>query len=51
MQKLLCWLGKGFSGDIMKKIVLIGGGGHSKVIIDIINSTKEYEIVGLTEKK
>lgn len=34
----------------MKKIVLIGGGGHSKVIIDIINSTKEYEIVGLTEK-
>lgn len=34
----------------MKKIVLIGGGGHSKVIIDIINSTNEYEIVGITEK-
>lgn len=34
----------------MKKIVLIGGGGHSKVIIDIINSTNEYEIIGITEK-
>jgi len=34
----------------MKKIVLIGGGGHSKVIIDIIKSTNEYEIVGITEK-
>lgn len=34
----------------MKKIVLIGGGGHSKVIIDIIRSTDEFEIVGITEK-
>ncbi|HEY8362210.1 MAG TPA: acetyltransferase [Tissierellaceae bacterium] len=37
-------------GDIMKKIVLIGGGGHCKVIIDIIRSTAEYEIIGITDK-
>ena len=34
----------------MKKIILIGGGGHSKVIIDIIRSNNEFEIVGITEK-
>lgn len=34
----------------MKKIVLVGGGGHSKVIIDIIKSTNEYELIGITEK-
>lgn len=34
----------------MKKIVLVGGGGHSKVIIDIIKSTNEYEIIGITER-
>lgn len=33
----------------MKKIVLVGGGGHCKVIIDIIKSTNEYEIVGVTD--
>lgn len=33
----------------MKKIVLIGAGGHCKVIIDIINSRKEYEIIGITD--
>ncbi|QZY54306.1 acetyltransferase [Crassaminicella profunda] len=35
----------------MKKIVLIGAGGHCKVIIDIIKSTNEFEIIGVTEKK
>lgn len=35
----------------MKKIVLIGAGGHCKVIIDILNSMKEYEIVGVTDPK
>lgn len=35
----------------MKKIVLIGGGGHCKVIIDIIKNIREYDIVGITEKK
>lgn len=34
----------------MKKIVLIGAGGHCKVIIDIIRSRNEYEIVGITDK-
>lgn len=33
----------------MKKIVLIGAGGHCKVIIDIIRSTNEYEIIGITD--
>jgi len=35
----------------MKKIVLIGAGGHCKVIIDIIKSTDEYEIVGVIDEK
>lgn len=34
----------------MKKIVLIGAGGHCKVIIDIIQSNNEYEIIGITNK-
>lgn len=34
----------------MKKIVLIGAGGHCKVIIDIIKGIKEYEIIGITDK-
>ncbi|MFL0269659.1 acetyltransferase [Candidatus Clostridium radicumherbarum] len=34
----------------MKKIVLIGAGGHCKVVIDIIKSTNEYEIIGITDK-
>jgi len=34
----------------MKKIVLIGAGGHCKVIIDIIESNNEYEIIGITNK-
>lgn len=33
-----------------KKIVLLGAGGHCKVIIDIIKSTNEYEIIGITDK-
>lgn len=34
----------------MEKIVLVGAGGHCKVIIDIIKSTGIYEIVGVTDK-
>ncbi|QCX32362.1 acetyltransferase [Caloramator sp. E03] len=34
----------------MKKIVLVGAGGHCKVIIDIIKSIEEFEIVGITDK-
>ncbi|GAA0078695.1 acetyltransferase [Clostridium sp. CTA-5] len=33
----------------MKKIILVGAGGHCKVIIDIIKSTNQYEIVGITD--
>jgi sugar O-acyltransferase (sialic acid O-acetyltransferase NeuD family) len=35
----------------MEKIVLIGAGGHCKVIIDIIKSRNEFEIVGITDEK
>ncbi|WP_027624877.1 acetyltransferase [Clostridium lundense] len=35
----------------MEKIVLIGAGGHCKVIIDIIKSTNKYEIIGITDNE
>ncbi|HPT67980.1 MAG TPA: acetyltransferase [Bacillota bacterium] len=51
MLKLLCWLEKDFNGEAaMKKIVLIGGGGHCKVIIDLLKEINGYQIVGITEK-
>lgn len=34
----------------MKKIVLVGAGGHCKVIIDIIKSVGTYDIIGVTDK-
>ncbi|XOQ58580.1 MAG: Acetyltransferase [Clostridium sp.] len=34
----------------MKKIVIVGAGGHCKVIVDIIRSINQYEIVGITDK-
>ena len=34
-----------------KKIILIGGGGHCKSSIDIIESIKKYEIFGIIDKK
>ncbi|QAA31669.1 acetyltransferase [Clostridium manihotivorum] len=33
----------------MKDIVLVGGGGHCKVIIDIIESRKEYNVIGIVD--
>lgn len=33
----------------MEKVVLIGAGGHCKVVIDIIKSCSEFEIVGITD--
>jgi UDP-perosamine 4-acetyltransferase len=33
----------------MENIVLIGAGGHCKVIIDIIKSTSSFEIYGITD--
>lgn len=35
----------------MKKIILIGGGGHCKSCIDVIESEKKYTIKGIFEKK
>ena len=35
----------------MKKIILIGGGGHCKSCIDVIESEKKYTIKGILEKK
>ncbi|MGH4120720.1 acetyltransferase [Clostridium sp.] len=34
----------------MEKIVLVGAGGHCKVIIDIIKSNSKYDIVGITDR-
>jgi FlaA1/EpsC-like NDP-sugar epimerase len=35
----------------MKKIILIGGGGHSKSCIDVIENENKYKIVGIVDKK
>jgi sugar O-acyltransferase (sialic acid O-acetyltransferase NeuD family) len=34
----------------MKKILLLGAGGHCKACIDVIEQTGEYEIVGLVDR-
>ncbi len=31
------------------KIIIIGGGGHAKSLIDLINSTRSYKIVGIVD--
>lgn len=33
----------------MENIVIIGSGGHSKVVIDIIEKRKQYKIIGLVD--
>lgn len=33
----------------MEKLVLIGAGGHCKVVIEIIKSMNAYEIIGITD--
>jgi len=35
----------------MEKILLIGGGGHCKSVIDVIEQEKKYEIAGIIDKK
>lgn len=35
----------------MQDIVLIGGGGHSKAVIDVIESTGAYRIAGIVEQR
>ena len=32
----------------MKKVIIIGSGGHAKVVIDILSEMKDVEIIGLT---
>jgi len=34
----------------MKNLILIGGGGHCKSVIEAVESTREYEIVGILER-
>lgn len=34
----------------MKKVLIIGAGGHAKVAVDILWQNKEYEIVGLVDR-
>ncbi len=36
---------------MLSKIVLIGGGGHCHACIDVIESTKKYEILGIIDLK
>ncbi len=33
----------------IKKIIVIGGGGHGKVVISILKKLKQYEVVGYTD--
>ena len=33
----------------MKKIILIGSGGHSRPIISLIQSTKNYDLKGIVD--
>ena len=34
-----------------KKILLIGAGGHCKVVLDLLLSSKEYEVAGIIDRK
>ena len=34
----------------MNKIVLIGGGGHCKSVIDVIEQENKFEIAGIIDK-
>ena len=35
----------------MDKIIVIGGGGHAKVVISILKKLNKYEIIGYTDNK
>ena len=34
----------------MKRLLVIGAGGHAKVIVDILQQNMEYEVVGLIDQ-
>jgi len=40
-----------WSETIMQKLILIGGGGHCKACIDVIEQEGIYKIVGILDKK
>jgi FlaA1/EpsC-like NDP-sugar epimerase len=33
-----------------EKIILVGGGGHCRSVIDVIETENRYEIVGILDK-
>lgn len=35
----------------MKNIIVVGSGGHAKVVIDMLEKQRQYSIVGLIDKK
>ena len=35
----------------MKKIILVGGGGHCKSCIDVIENENKYKIIGIIDEK
>lgn len=35
----------------MEKIILLGGGGHAKVLIDLIRTLNQYEIAGILDRQ
>ena len=37
--------------EAWKSIVVIGGGGHAKVVISILRKLKRYRILGYTDLK
>jgi sugar O-acyltransferase (sialic acid O-acetyltransferase NeuD family) len=37
--------------SFMKKIILLGGGGHCKSCIDVIENENKYKIIGIIDKK
>ena len=34
-----------------KKLLIIGAGGHSKTCLEVLNSTKKFQILGFLDKK
>lgn len=52
----ICWLSnKGREGvfvvEMKQKVVVIGAGGHAKVIIDILRMNSSYELIGCTDRQ
>ena len=37
--------------DKMNRIIIVGGGGHAKVLISVLKKTGSYELVGYTDMR